>query len=273
MYSIVIPLYQGSAPDGLVDCLQSVFDDIPNEIDVFLSCDGRLQDSHYEVINKFRGLHSNLKTINEDSLCEPLGISSALNSALWICKSDFISRMDADDKWILGRHAIITNWIKSRGDCAVLSGDIFEKNGAQDVLKVGKNLVKWDLKHYFRNPINHVSVTFDREAVISVGGYLNIPGAEDWDLWARLYTSGHKFEYVNSVFAIADTSSLSSRRFGFSFAISEFAVARSLINARQLNLLESIPIIGIFCLRAIVRLVPKRFGMLIYHLLRAPLKG
>jgi hypothetical protein len=35
----------------------------------------------------------------------------------------------------------------------------------------------------WRCPVNHPTVTFEREAVLSAGGYRNFPMMEDWDLW------------------------------------------------------------------------------------------
>ena len=43
-----------------------------------------------------------------------------------------------------------------------------------------------------RNPIYHPSVAFRKNAVLTLGGYEYVPGAEDWWLWMRLRDAGYR---------------------------------------------------------------------------------
>ncbi|MFR4578747.1 MAG: hypothetical protein ACLT76_02970 [Clostridium fessum] len=42
--------------------------------------------------------------------------------------------------------------------------------------------------------MNHMAVMMRRSAVLAVGNYHPVPGAEDYELWVRLLQAGYKAE-------------------------------------------------------------------------------
>lgn len=45
--------------------------------------------------------------------------------------------------------------------------------------------------------MNHMSVVFKKEPIISVGSYLDIPYVEDYHLWIRMMLAGYRFANID----------------------------------------------------------------------------
>ena len=55
----------------------------------------------------------------------------------------------------------------------------------------------------FRNPLNHMTVMFRKEAVKRAGGYVHFPLLEDYHLWSRMLAGGEKIANLPDVLAEA----------------------------------------------------------------------
>ena len=70
----------------------------------------------------------------------------------------------------------------------------------------------------YRNPLNHVTVMFRKEAVMSAGNYQHFPFLEDYYLWNRMYAGGAKLANIPKVLVKVRTSpNMFKRRGGFSY--------------------------------------------------------
>ena len=101
--SILIPIF--NCEDVIEDCLLSLAvsnEIIEYDVNLILVNDGST-DKTEKLIRNF--IKDNKEKIRINFICHKknLGIEKALNSGIRKCKSEYIFRLDADDKWVEGR--------------------------------------------------------------------------------------------------------------------------------------------------------------------------
>lgn len=128
-----------------------------------------------------------------------VGVGSALNFGLKSISSDFVRRMDADDEWVLG--SIDTSLMELLQDNFVVFGTCLTKKNGRYLKPLIPSLPQGELSAYAfltGNPIVHPTVSFKVDNIIKLGGYSEKRGAEDFDLWLRLYRQGTRFFNTDS---------------------------------------------------------------------------
>ena len=179
--------------------------------EVVLVSDGPLgPELENEMARASEYLGEKLKLVRLD---ENVGLGLALREGLEHCGGDLVARMDTDDIARSERLRLQEEYMVSHPDVAACGGDIaeFENEGetirvkkmpssAEDVYKYGKK----------RNPLNHMTVMFRKNAVIKAGSYQHFPLLEDYHLWSRLLAGGEKIENLGQILVDA--------RIGKSFA-------------------------------------------------------
>jgi len=105
--------------------------------------------------------------------------------------------MDADDICSNDRFAKQFRYFAKHPELTILSsyiyefkGSPFDKTGEKRVPLKHDSIIKYSRK---RNPFNHPSVMFSRDAVDAAGGYTeDYHLFEDYDLWIRMLKNGAK---------------------------------------------------------------------------------
>ena len=135
------------------------------------------------------------------------GVSATLQYGLERCSHNIVVRMDADDIMIPERIKKQLKFMEQHSDCVMCGSQIimFEQQGDKMINKGQTNhsTITLDTFLQTRNGwlTNHPTVTFKRDAVLSVGGYqTNHKGLpEDFHLWLRIlkkYKVIHNMEEV-----------------------------------------------------------------------------
>lgn len=130
------------------------------------------------------------------------GIIPALNAGLSACRSDYIARMDADDRSTPDRLRQQVDMLIAQPELALVSSLV--KGFPETSLRVEFRVyIDWlnalltddDIKQamFVKSPLAHPSVAYRRTWVDQVGGYQDHGWAEDYDLWLRLYLAGANF--------------------------------------------------------------------------------
>ena len=159
--------------DRIKVSVESTIDSCGNYLKNFIVIlDGPIDQQIEEYLKK-------KKEIKVFKLKKNMGLSHALNYGLSFCSSEYVARMDADDICLPNRFNDQIKIIKE-SDCDILSGSVieFDSNNLNYKKMIKKNL-------YLYNVINHPTIIFKKDKIISLGGYRHIKYFEDYDLWLR----------------------------------------------------------------------------------------
>lgn len=155
---------------------------------VIIGFDGRPPDPLQKIVAKFvNESKMDVEVLMHDF---PLGISATLNHCLEKSNALYVARLDSDDVCWPERLEVQYRALIRNPEVVVLGSWVEEfdttgkrRNLVRKVPATGGQILDF-LK--FRNAFNHQSVVLNREEVISVGGYREVSGFEDYDLWLRL---------------------------------------------------------------------------------------
>lgn len=117
------------------------------------------------------------------------GLPYALNQGLAACTTDYVARLDSDDRCWPDRFRRQLDVMQSDPELAVLGTSVVEIDETGDRIgereaPTGRELLR---KLRWLNKIVHPSVLMRREVIEQVGGYDEAAiRAEDYDLWLRV---------------------------------------------------------------------------------------
>lgn len=206
-FSVLMSVYCKEKPEYLKAAVESVVHQtlIPNEI--VLVEDGPLTDELYQVIEELRGQYDILRPIQ---LKENVQLGRALAEGVKNCQYDLIARMDTDDIAVKNRFELQYTYMKEHPEIAVLGGYIEEFDDSDDKYRKIKSMPHThnELKKYarYRNPINHMTVMYRKEAILDAGNYVHFPFLEDYELWNRVLEKGYVFANLPQVLVKARTN-------------------------------------------------------------------
>ncbi len=136
------------------------------------------------------------------------GIVRALNEGIGAARGELIARMDADDEMRPHRLEAQVALLAERPDVGVV-GCLVEFGGDREDACGYALHVDWlnslrepdeiALHRFVESPVAHPSVTFRRELVDRLGGYLDSDEPEDYELWLRWMDAGVRFAKVPEV--------------------------------------------------------------------------
>lgn len=263
IYSVLISLYSKERPDYLRLSLESIFHQSlpPNE--VILVEDGPLTNELYAVLDEYECSYSQLKRI---PLAINGGLGKALNEGLKHCSNELVARMDSDDVCFPNRFEKQVKFMTENPDIDI-SGTWIEEfeNDIENKVSIRKvPITHEEIARYIgkRNPLNHPSVIFRKEAVLKAGSYQSFLLFEDWYLWARMMVNGCRFANIPECLLHFRTSlDVMSRRGGMKYAKSSFRFQKEL---HRLGLISGFDAVKNGIMRGVVYLLPNRLRALVY---------
>ena len=212
-FSVLMSVYAKENPQYLKEALDSVFSQSLPPDEVVLVEDGRLTEGLYAEIRSQQRLHPQLKTVE---LEENQQLGRALGIGLGQVSHPLVARMDSDDIAVLERFAVQYRYMMEHPEVSAVGGYIQEFDDAGTWKKVKEMPLGKEIDHYirYRNPLNHMTVMFRRDAVMQAGNYQHFPFLEDYFLWSRMYAQGAKLANIPQVLVHARTSGNLFRRRG-----------------------------------------------------------
>lgn len=193
-FSVLMSIYYKENPEWFKTALDSVINQTLQPNEIVLVEDGKLTAELYQVIDDYKSKYPNLFNIVQ--LEKNSGLGEALRIGVLNCSNELIARMDTDDIARNDRFEKQILCFKNNSEIALVGSWIseFEDNpnniisyrqlpiSHEEILKFGK----------FRNPFNHMTVMFKKDAILDVGNYKLMMYMEDYYLWARLLNKGYK---------------------------------------------------------------------------------
>ena len=254
-FSVLLPVYFKENPEYFSNTLFSIWESQnlkPTEIVIVK--DGPLTKELDEVIIS----HSRISPIKCISLEKNYGLGIALAKGLEACTNEIIARMDSDDIAQPDRFEKQVNFLANHPECDIIGSNIAEFNQSeQDVVSYRNVPEQTDEIASFakrRNPMNHMSVVFRKQAVIDAGNYIPFSGYEDYYLWIRMLQNGSKFYNIQENLILARIGNdMLARRQGKKFFIQEFKLQKEFY---RIGFINQFGYMVNLCLRAIPRLFP-----------------
>ncbi len=272
-FSVLMSLYIKERPEFLYESLNSVFSQTLPPDEVILVLDGPITKPLQKVVDDFSKRFKQLKII---PLPHNKGLGRALNEGLKHCSYDLVVRMDTDDICFNYRFKKQVDYMASHPEVDVCGSWITEfENTPENILSTRQ--VPEDSKQIAtfikgRNPFNHPTVIFRKQAVLRVGGYQHFYLLEDWYLWARMYVAGAKMHNLQEPLLYFRTSpDMMKRRGGVKYAKScqelfKYFKKAGIINSREYLYFSSIK----YC----VAIMPNSVRKLVYNtFLRNKVRG
>lgn len=272
-YSGLMSIYSKENPNLLQGAFNSILAQtiLPKEFVCVL--DGPIGSELMEVVAWFKsecGYRNIRIIIIKNSVNYGLGIS--LEKGLKACSCEYVARFDSDDLNKPQRMEVMLNHMNrvENQNIAVLGSQIAEfvddPKNPSGRRKVPTSFDKVAHVIFFRNPLNHMSVVFRKSMVVSVDGYKDMPGFEDYYLWMRLINKGYKITNVPDtlVYAHVDDKTY-ARRSGIDYFHKELRFQYSVYSQSIIGMPTLMRNIFV---RGTVRLIPQKCLTELYKLLR-----
>lgn len=131
------------------------------------------------------------------------GLSYAKNFGIRHIDTEWIGFLDADDLYLPTKLEQQVNYIENN-EVDFLGTHCWNINGNDDdnlfpsCFNNFHNITHSDIsnKIFTENILTHGSMLIKKNSIIDLGGYQNIRGMEDWDLWKRAINKGYKFHQL-----------------------------------------------------------------------------
>lgn len=263
-FSVLMSLYEKERPEFLRQSLDSVFNQTLPADEVVLVQDGPLTDELESVVEEFAMKYSSLKVI----VCETnQGLGLALAEGLRHCSYDLVVRMDTDDICKPSRFERQVAFMNDHPEIAASGTWIDEFIETVDNVVSSRITVETpdEIKEFARkrNPLNHPTVAFRKNAVELVGSYLHFPLFEDWYLWVRLIKDGYQLANIPEALLWFRTSPETfKRRGGWRYAKDS---ARFQFALQKYGFISFFEAVKNSCLRGAVYLMPNFIRGWVYN--------
>jgi len=156
--------------------------DLPYEIIVIDDCS---TDSSWEVLTKLQEKHPQLRLLSN---VKNLNAAPSRNKAIEVARGEFIVSLDGDDK--IKRHFLAELYpaIIADDNIGIAYSD-FERFG--DFPQIVAETYDWDYNKLLQHNYIPCCCLFRKEAWRKAGGYRNLGGWEDYDLWIAIGGVGY----------------------------------------------------------------------------------
>mgnify|MGYP003304527796 CR=1 FL=1 len=263
-FSVLMSVYKNEKPDYLREALESVVQQtvMPNEIVIVK--DGLLTEELDAVINEYSEKYPALFKIV--SFEKNRGLGLALRDGVLACSYEYIARMDTDDICKPNRFEKQIKYLEENPRTVLLGTWIKEfsknRNNPDTITKLPcehQEIVQFSKS---RNPFRHMTVIFNKQAVLDSGNYRDFLWFEDYDLWVRIIQNGYEVanlpEFLVDVRADND---MFARRGGWKYLKQDLKFQRVLYDSGFISCFHFMKNVFV---RSVVRVLPNDVRVWIY---------
>lgn len=219
--TVLMSLYKKESPDHLRTALKSIAKQTLQPEEVIMILDGPITAPLQQVLSASQAwlpqLHIYPQATNQ-------GLGPALAIGVKLARCELIARMDTDDIMEADRLALEYREFELRAGLDICGSTISEF--VEDPANiVGRRIVPEtndEIREFSkrRNPFNHMTVMFKKDAVLKAGNYHSVKSFEDYELWARMLKQGSEAYNIQKDLVLARTGAdMISRRGGWKYLI------------------------------------------------------
>jgi glycosyltransferase involved in cell wall biosynthesis len=192
MVTVLMPVYNSER--FLKQAVQSVLSQTFTDFELLIINDGST-DASVSIIQSFDD--PRIRLIHNE---RNIGVIGTLNKGVALANGKYIARMDADDYSLPIRLEKQVRYLERNPEVAVVATHIIQINAGDEELghwdddiqntkpyQIFKTLAK-------TNCIAHPTVMMRTDILRSYGYHEQQKGSEDWDLWMRLVSDGHRID-------------------------------------------------------------------------------
>lgn len=257
MFSVLMSVYAKETPLFLKESLQSVFKQSLMPFEVVLVKDGPLTTELNAVVEDFKNKYPVAMKII--SLKENVGLGKALSLGLLECSNDYVARMDSDDICDERRFELQYNFMIEHPEIDIVGSNISEFLDSWDT-QVSERIVHENHEDIiktmkYRSDMNHVTVMFKKNAVITSGSYKDFK-IEDYQLWINMIINGFKFHNLKEKLVYVRVGNdMIGRRSGFKYFKLEYKLLKQIYAFKLINIWE---FLALSLIKFLVRSLPKK---------------
>lgn len=262
--SILMSIYHKEKPEYFTECMESILSQTFQPDEILLVEDGNLSDELERRIEFYSNKLGSKMTII--SLKKNQGLGVALAIGIESCRNELIARMDTDDIMEEKRLELQYKEFQQNPDLTIIGSNIIEFTSNTNQVESKRIVPETDheIREFSkrRNPFNHMTVMYKKEAVLSVGNYQPLSGFEDYFLWVRLLKAGYcgKNSQLYLVKARAGRD-MYARRGGIHYIIPGLKARKKIYNAGLGNRSDYF---FVCCVHIFVSLIPNSLREKIY---------
>lgn len=190
--SVLMAVYARENPAYLREALDSLFAQTLQPLEIVVVKDGPLTVALENELTTAQ--HRSAVPLRTLALPQNVGLGAALREGVVACRGTYIARMDADDVALPHRFTDQMAYLRAHPSVALLGAWIEEfhdrPGDTGQVRRVPAR--RADIRQFarLRNPFNHMTVVFRREAALRLGNYQPFHLLEDYYLWYRFLKAG-----------------------------------------------------------------------------------
>jgi len=235
-FSVSMCVYGKDNPEWFQTALNSVLNQSVKPSEVVLVVDGPVPPELDTIIQSCEAD----PIFNVIRFAENQGHGNARRAGLEACTNELVALMDADDICIHNRFEQQLQAFADN-DADIVGGDISEFIGSEDNVIAYRNVPTTDveIKQYMKKrcPFNQVTVMFKKDAVQTVGGYIDWYCDEDYYLWLRMAQNGCKMLNTGTVLVNARVGKeMYNRRGGIKYFKSEAKLQKYMLDNKIIGL-------------------------------------
>lgn len=224
-FTVLMSVYKKEKPSFLQQCLDSLDQQSLQADEYLIICDGDLTPELDQIIENFQDKHPAQCRIHRFK--QNRGLGQALADGVQLASHEWIGRMDTDDIARPDRFEKQISYIKKHPELSLVGSEILEFS--EDIRHpFAKRSVPEDHEEILtyarrRNPFNHMTVFYRKQAVLQAGNYRDLSYYEDYYLWVRMLAQGVKCYNIQEplVYARANED-LYKRRGGWAYFLNGF---------------------------------------------------
>ncbi len=240
-FSVLMSVYYKENPKFFRQAVESIINQTVKPSEVVIVKDGPLTESLELECNKLLQEYSGY--VRFIQLEKNVGLGIALQNGVLECRYDLIARMDTDDISKEDRFEKQLKVFTENPNITICGGFIEEFSDSLQHIEGVRRVPLDQISIYKfakrRNPFNHMTVMFKREAVLAAGNYQPFLLLEDYYLWYRLIKKKCSMINVPDILvSVRADKRMFERRGGVSYFCREISLYKIFYDDKYISFIE-----------------------------------